>query len=152
MPGLARGDVFWLDMLYILPPGEDEQRETRPVIILYHRGVDIIAGMLTTRDRTDDGAVQISVGDYMRGGSRETHYFRPERLQCDHRDYLKEYYGAAEGRKTSRVLPSDTQAVFLAECGCLIRPLAPVAAIPQGQAVEIRADSQTFVGLRISDA
>jgi hypothetical protein len=88
-----------MNVPYILPPSEETKSECRPVIILAHNGTDIIAGMITTQDYTDRGAIKITPEDYLMGGTTKIHFFRPERLHCDHVEWLEEHIGRVRNPK-----------------------------------------------------
>lgn len=104
MPEAVRGDVFWIEFQRITPPENEVIYDRRPVLVMYTAGVNVIVGMITTKDYRDSGAVQISPDDYVFGGTREIHYFRPDRITTDHRDWLLDRVGRLKQVKLKECL------------------------------------------------
>jgi mRNA-degrading endonuclease toxin of MazEF toxin-antitoxin module len=100
----VRGDVFWIEFKRVTPPDNQEVYDRRPVLVLHASGENVIVGMITTKDHTNRGAVKIGPDDYAFGGSREIHYFRPDRLTTDHADWLEDHVGRLKPSKLSECI------------------------------------------------
>lgn len=94
MARLRKGDVVWFSFPRVVPPGADAKTEDmRPALVLQSSGVNVVVGMLTTKDYTSQGAVKLAAGDYVAGGSDEISYFRPDRIWTDHEDWADSWVG-----------------------------------------------------------
>jgi mRNA-degrading endonuclease toxin of MazEF toxin-antitoxin module len=105
----VKGDVYWIEFKQITPPDNKEVYDRRPVVVLHVDSENVIVGMLTTKDYTDRGAVKITPQDYAIGGSREIHYFRPDRITTDHRDWLDDHVGRLKPAKIAECVAAVTR-------------------------------------------
>ncbi len=101
MARLRKGDVVWFSFPRVVPPGADVATKTedlRPALVLQASGVNVLVGMLTTKDYTDQGALKLAPADYAAGGSDEVSFFRPDRHWTDHEDWAESWVGVCKAR------------------------------------------------------
>ncbi len=100
----VKGDVFWIQFKRVTHPDDSETYDRRPVVVLRASGDNVLVGMITTKDYTERGAVKITPEDYAVRGTREIHYFRPDRLTTDHADWLEEFVGRLKPAKINECI------------------------------------------------
>lgn len=95
MARLRKGDVVWFSFPRVAAPGTipEAAEDMRPALVLQAKGVNLLVGMLTTKDYTQLGALMLAPKDFIRGGTDEISYFRPDRIWTDHEEWAEDWIG-----------------------------------------------------------